>query len=228
MIKELLISFKENLESKSANPFFGTLILIWLIKNWHLLYGIYNFDPKTKLVEKQQFIIDHFKKLPFLETLGYCVLKSILLLVITYIFINLSRLIINFFEKKITPLMYKWTDENSIVLKTVYENSVNERRQLEKRLEDEREAKLKLQGNYDRLESRMAEYLTKPANENQDANGQENSISNSKLDLILKKFKKEQKVEKFEKVAAAILNNRAMNRDDEHIKEFAALGLITQ
>ncbi|NHM08365.1 hypothetical protein G4D82_14140 [Flavobacterium sp. CYK-4] len=230
MIKELLISFKDNLESKSSNPFFGTLILIWLIKNWNLFYSIFNFDPKTTLAKKQLFILNHFKKHPFLETLGYCVLKSICLLIIAYFLINLSRLIVNFFEKKITPLVYKWTDNNSIVLRTVYENSENERKRLEKRLEEEREAKLKLQADYDKLEIKLAERLTKSVETQQDSSSKKDEVSSgdTKLDLILKKLKKENKIGAFELIGAAILNNRAINRDDTNVKEFASLGLITQ
>ncbi len=230
MIKELLISFKENLESKTSNPFFGTLILIWIIKNWNLFYSIFNFDPKTPLKLKQEFITNHFKKHPFLETLGICVLKAIVFLIIAYLLINLSRLIINFFEKKVTPIMYKWTDKNSIVLRSVLDSSEEERQRLEKRLEEERAAKLKLQSDYDRLETRITDLLTKNSLLKNGETDKETapviSLTSNKLDLILKKLKKDNMIGEFEKVAQTILNGKTMNREDEYVKEFVSLGLI--
>ena len=236
MIKDLLISFKDNIQTKTSNPFFGTLILVWITKNWNVIYSIFNFDSKTTLEEKRSFIITHFTNRPFIETVLWCVLETFIILLISYILINLARLIVNFFDKQVTPLVYKWTDENSIVLKTVYEASENERKRLEKRVEEEREAKLKLQEDYDKLEKRNVELLT-DKNSSQPSSQEEKpskpvrqksslTASEEKLLLIFNKLQKDKKLDAFEKVASAILNNNSIEKANALVVEFTDLGLI--
>jgi hypothetical protein len=236
MIKDLLVSFKDNINTKTSNPFFGTFVLVWITKNWNLIYSIFNFDSKTTLEEKRTFIDSHFTLLPSIETLLWCVLETFIILVVSYILINLARLIVNFFDKQITPLMYKWTDENSIVLKSIYDISENERKRLEKRVEEEREAKLKLQEDYDKLEKRIAELLInknstkkeekeeiQPKGSTQKTNSNRND---EKVTLLLNKMQKENKTEAFEKVASAVLNNNSIEKANNLVEEFSTLGLI--
>ncbi|GEL11590.1 hypothetical protein SAMN05192550_2698 [Flavobacterium glycines] len=232
MIKELLVSFKENLETKSSNPFFGTLLLVWIIKNWNLFYSLFNFDPKTSLYIKRKFIINHFKDLPLIETLLLCILKAFIIMIASYLLINLSRLIINFFEKKITPMIYKWTDKTSIVLKSVYDISEEERKRLEKKVDEERANKLKLQEEYEKLEKKFSDFLIKqqdvklPENENI-VPEKNNEINNNKVNLIFNKLIKEKRHKDFEDIAENILNSIPMDKNDSLIKEFVTLGLIT-
>lgn len=239
MIKDLLISFKDNFKTKTSNPFFGTIILVWLTKNWNLLYSILNFDDKTTLEEKRHFIINHFTSRPFVETLFLCVAESFFIILISYILINLSRLIVNFFDKQITPYVYKWTDEKSIVLKSVYDNSENERKRLEKRVEEEREAKLKLQEEYDKLEKRLAELISnknpeipnekeeKSEKQTRNSKQKNNSSPNEdKLTLLINKFKKENKISAFEDMASAVLNGNTIKKDNPLVGEFTTLGLF--
>lgn len=49
MIEDLFVSFKENIKGKTTNPFFGTLILVWIFHNWRLIYSIFNFDTSSNL-----------------------------------------------------------------------------------------------------------------------------------------------------------------------------------
>lgn len=241
MIKDLLISFKDNIKAKSSNPLFGTLILVWLTKNWNLFYTIFNFDSNTTLDKKREFIVSHFTKIPFLETLLWCVFEAFIVILISYLLLNLARLIINFYEKKITPLVYKWTDEKSIVLKSVYDISENERKRLEKKVEEERDAKLKLQEDYDKLEKRFAELLTTKNEINVVEKGSENSKSkkekstptltttqkNEKSTLLLNLLKRENKIAAFESIASSVLNGIPLEKSNLQVQEFATLGLIT-
>lgn len=234
MIKDLLISFKDNIKTKTSNPFFGALILVWITKNWNLIYSIFNFDSKTTLEEKRNFIINHFTSRPFVETILWCVLETFIIILISYLLVNIARLIVNFFDKQVTPLVYKWTDEKSIVLKSVFDASENERKRLEKRVEEEREAKLKIQEDYDKLEKRIAEMLTeknivktKVDDEKKTTKQKVSQTPNEeKLTLLFNKLVKENKIDAFEKVASAILNNNAIEKANSLVIEFTDLGLI--
>ncbi len=231
MIKDLLISFKDNFKEKTSNPFFGTLILVWFTKNWNLFYSISNFDPNMSLDKKRDFILKHFELRPFIETLVSCAFESLVILIASYFLINLSRLIINFYEKRVTPYVYKWTDETSIVLKSVYELSENERKRLEKRIEEERDARLKLQEEIDRLEKRLGELLIQKNeikdNVNAKSISDDKSKENSKLNLLFNKLKKEERIQEFETIASRILNDEGIQKSNKTIGELASLGIIT-
>ena len=121
MIQDFLLSFKDNIKQKTTNPFFGTLIIVWSIHNWELLYSLFNFKESITLDNRIIYIRQFLSSIPFLENLGLCIFITIIVLIITYFLLNLSRLIVNFYEKKITPYIFKITDSSSIVLKSEYE-----------------------------------------------------------------------------------------------------------
>jgi len=118
----------------------------------------------------------------------------------------------------------------------VFDASENERKRLEKRVEEEREAKLKLQEDYDKLEKRIAELLTDKNSTKQ--SGQEEkptkpvkqktnlTPNEEKLSLLFNKIQKENKINAFEKVASAILNNNSIEKENKLVVEFTDLGLI--
>lgn len=56
MIKDFLISFKDNFREKHRNPLLGTYLLVWLFRNWELLFTLFNFDKEKKLQDKIEFI----------------------------------------------------------------------------------------------------------------------------------------------------------------------------
>ena len=236
MIKEMLVSFADNIKTKTSNPFFGTLILVWATKNWNLIYSLFNFDSATTLAQKKEFITNYFLTLPFVETLLWSILETFIIIILSYFLINLSRLIINMYEKRLTPLIYKWTDEQSIVLKSVYVISENERKRLERRLDEEREAKLRLQEDYDKLEKRIADLINeKDENlKNKETEKSTNSpkqkdaksIDIDKLFLITNKLEKEDKVIDFEQIASDILNGEYIRKSHKNIAEYTTLGLV--
>ncbi|MCK9206502.1 MAG: hypothetical protein M0P66_05260 [Salinivirgaceae bacterium] len=149
------MSFKDNIKGKTTNPFFGTLIVVWIFHNWRLVYSIFNFESNTTLETRINFLATYFDSEIFLPNLLICLLITVFVLISTYILLNLSRLIVNFFEKTITPIVYKVTDKSSIVLKSDYELLKLETERFEKKFESEREARLKLQKEYEQLEARI-------------------------------------------------------------------------
>ena len=56
----IIESFVDNIKQKTTNPFFGTLILVWLVRNWELVYTLFNFDNDCTLSDKKQFIRDYY------------------------------------------------------------------------------------------------------------------------------------------------------------------------
>ena len=121
MIRDFLISFKDNLNEKSRNPFLGTYLIVWLFRNWELVYTLFHFDPEQKLEHKVGFIKGYYSQHDFIENLLTNIYWAFGLLILTYLLLSISRLIVNLSDKRITPWIYKITDSNSIVLKSEYE-----------------------------------------------------------------------------------------------------------
>ena len=187
MIKDIILSFKENIKQKTTNPFFGTLVLVWIIHNWELIYTFFNFEPTRILNDRVDYLSSYFSTIPFIKNLLVCVGITFAVLIITYIFLNLSRLIINIFEKKLKPWVYKITDKNSVVLKEDYQLLQTDRNGLFSKLEEERTAKLKAQGEVTKLEEKISELLASDeiTIENVIDSQSDNSYDNSKLISII-------------------------------------------
>lgn len=156
MVKELLLSFKDNLKSKTTNPFYGTLIIVWIIHNWELIYTFFYFEPSLTFDDRVSFLQEYLNPSPFLNNLINCIFISFAVLVVSFFLLNLSRLITNFYEKRITPWIYKITDSNSVVLKSDFELLKKDRDNISDKLNLEREQKLKYQGEIEILEKVIA------------------------------------------------------------------------
>ncbi|MCB4800276.1 hypothetical protein [Neotamlana laminarinivorans] len=159
MIKDIILSFKDNLKQKSTNPFFGTLIIVWIIHNWEFIYNVFNFEKGKTLAQKIEYLKLFLEPIPFIKNLGVCVLITFIVLIVTFLLLNLSRLIKNISEKKLTPWIYKISDKNSIVLKSDYDLMKNERDLLSQKLEEERDSKLKLRTEINKLEERLGKNI---------------------------------------------------------------------
>jgi len=159
MIKDLLVSFKDNIKTKTTNPFFGTLIAVWIIHNYKFVYTIFNFRASTGLDDRLTFIGTYLESDKFLPNLFWCIGYAILALVATYLLLNFSRLIVYTFNKKVTPRVNKITDSKSIVTIDVYDDQVAETKKFEMRYEEEQDAKLNLQNKYDALEKKYQDQL---------------------------------------------------------------------
>ncbi|WP_233900523.1 hypothetical protein [Tenacibaculum piscium] len=161
MIKDIILSFKENLKQKSTNPFFGTLIIVWIIHNWEFIFNIFNFEKEKNLAQRIEYLKLFLEPIPFIKNLGFCILITIIVLIITLILLNLSRLIKNISEKKVTPWVYKISDKNSVVLKSDYDILKNERDFLSEKIEEERDSKLKLRNEINKLEEKLGGNINK-------------------------------------------------------------------
>lgn len=190
MIAKTLLSFKDNIIQKSTNPFLGTLVLVWIFHNWKLVFTLFNFEEGTTLEQKWEFIDVFLEPWRFTTNLIHCITVATGVLFITYFLLNMSRLIVNFYEKMVSPWIYKVTDKSSVVLKSTYKQLEKERDSLEQRLEEERERRIQVQNELDKAEERLnASSNSKPVSKNEIEEGIfkliENEISISEFRTIL-------------------------------------------
>lgn len=226
MIKDFLVSFRDNFKEKTRNPFLGTYLIVWLIRNWELVYTLFNFDQKQNLANKIDFIKTYYSNNNFLQNLWTNVYWSFGLLVLTYLLLNISRLITNLSEKRLTPWIYKITDSKSIVLKTEYNRIRAERDEIQFRLDQERDLKSKLENQIKRLENELTESKNRKPEEEITLESVLPKIDNdNSLNILHEKLKERELIEKF-KETAIIINKGTLINNNEPIDGLIELGLI--
>lgn len=226
MIKDFLISFSENIKERSKNPFLGTYLLVWLIRNWDLVYSLFNFDQNSKRGERIKFVNDYYNKINFVENLLINILWSFGLLILTYILVNISRVIVNLSEKRLTPWIYKKTDSKSIVLKEEYDRIRSENDELQIRLDKERESKSKLETRIKNLENEILEISKINSNTTTETDIDQSSNNADKTDSFISRIRSKSTIEEFLRLCLNIQRGEPIENNDKSLNYFLQIGLI--
>lgn len=155
MVKDTLNSILDNIKERTTNPFLGTLIVVWLVKNWTLVYSLFYFDSSLKLQDRLDYISAYFAKHSFLINMVFVTLITLGVLVLTYFLLGVSRYLTETYERRLVPKISEWTDKTSIVLKADYIKIQEVVKQLEIRLEEERISKVAAQNERDDAYSKL-------------------------------------------------------------------------
>lgn len=233
MIKDFLISFSDNFKEKTKNPFLGTYLLVWLVRNWDLVYTLFNFDKDCTLDDKKTFISNYYKNGDFISNLASNILWAFGILITTYLLLNISRLIVNLSEKRLTPWIYQITDSKSIVLKSEYERIRTDNDDLQTRLDKERESKSRLESRIKSLEAEIIE-ITKIkvepiSEENNTASKKTRSIKNTIIDsstILLNKLKEKKLTQEYLDICTKINRGDTIPNSYKPKDYFIELGLI--
>ena len=252
MVKDFIGSFSDNLIERTKNPFLGTYALVWLVRNWVIVYTLFNFDSQLKMQSKIDVIRTHFIDNPFWSNLFINISLTLLLLVITYFFLNVSRTIVNFFEKVVTPWVYKITDKSSIVTKEIYNEALKRINDLETVVDNERKRRFEAENRADEIEKKLVsiqsanvaiydtEHLEEEEEEaprsTEEIEEEVNEFLKSSLekgDLIIpdlyNKLDKLNKVESFSKLAQNLLTGpKKISFDDAEYRTFLLLSNILE
>ncbi len=155
MIRDAYSSLKDNLKERTTNPFLGTFTMVLFIHHWKILYALFNFDSNLSLQDRLDYITIYIKSSSLWEGVVVPVFIALLIIILTYLLINTSRLITNFYEKKVTPWVYKITEGSSVVLKSDYDKLVQKTYQLEEKVNAERTKRLEAETERDKLEGKI-------------------------------------------------------------------------
>ncbi|ADR20191.1 hypothetical protein MATR_21930 [Marivirga tractuosa] len=236
MIKDTFISFKDNFKERISNPFLGTYLAVWLIRNWDLIYSLFNFDDEYSLKEKIKFIESYYENHEFLVDLSINILWTFAVLITTYILMNLSRLIVNLFEKRLSPWIYQITDSKSIVKKSVHENLEKRLEAIQIRFEKEKEARIRVEDELEALEEKLAKSKTDDdkgvfIGKNKDANKETEKLSKdpgiNKTQKVVQKIIEDGKEKTFLEIARKSLKKEGFNaRESEKLDFFIDFELI--
>jgi hypothetical protein len=223
MVKDFLVSFSNNFKEKTKNPFLGTYLAVWFIRNWELIYTLFNFDDDCDLNDKVTFIKNYYNSNDFIENLLTNILWAFIILILTYSLLNISRFIVNLFEKQLTPWVYKKTDSKSIVLKSDYERLKAERNDLQEWLDKERESKSRLESRIKYLENEITE-ITKTKKDQELDDSEKNDPTS---EIIFSKLKEKELTKEFMDICTLINKGTPIKNNVSAKDYFVELGLIT-
>jgi len=223
MVKDTLNSMLDNIKERTTNPFLGTLLVVWIIRNWTLVYGLFNFDKGFTLDKKLKYIADHYQSQAFVPNLLIVVAITFLVLVSTYCMLTLGRLITDTYDKFVIPYLAKITDKSSIVLKTEYKALEEVVKQLEIRLEEERLAKVTAQTERDKADEKLYKHLN-PQTETLSIES-ENELD-STFKRIGTKFDDETQIESLNNILNSIQTKRSIAKGNAVVSILAREGLV--
>ncbi|WP_299208165.1 hypothetical protein [uncultured Dokdonia sp.] len=140
MIIKLFESAKDFTGSKIKNPFFGTYLFVWILRNWDFIYSLIYFDSSTNLESRLTYMKSYLTENSFLYGLLINLGVTFLILSLSYVLLNLSRFIVNYSELKIKPWIDSKIDSNNIVTKERYSRLELDRNELLSSLESIRDS----------------------------------------------------------------------------------------
>lgn len=233
MIKDSLNSIFDNIKERTTNPFLGTLIVVWTVHNWKLVYSMFYFDKSLKLEERLHYIDKYFNDRPFVWDLLIVVVITIVVLLFTYSMLTVSRLITDTQERMLLPLISKWTDKTSVVLKTEHAALQEVVKQLGARVEEERLAKVAAQVERDSIDKQLLEMRqsNQPPVVSEDSSTAA-EVERPALDLRQSDFKRiAEQIQPLgsnyiNKAVNDILNGDSVSKTNELVKVFLREGLI--
>ena len=226
MINETLVSFKDLFKSKVRNPFFGTLATVWVIHNWDLVYSLFHFEEEWTREMRIEYLSTYFTEPGFVGNMIVCVLIAIVVLIVSYALMNVSRLVVYASNDIVKPLIQRITDKGKIVLKEDFKRMKANRDQLQKRYEAEFNARIKLLGEYDELNKRYEDVLQgqKPDIGELD----KENVSVQETERLFEYLDKNGLLEDFEELVGHINNQKPLSPNDSHIISLTKLDLIKQ
>ncbi|SDQ60224.1 hypothetical protein [Flagellimonas zhangzhouensis] len=150
MVVKFIESTYDSVKDKLKNPFYGTLFIVWIIRNREFIFNIF-FNEDINSDKRLEIIRQHFLNWDsFLKLIG-TILISLGLMALIYISLNLSRFIVEFSERMARPWIQKLFSNTSIVSREDFVELEKERDYFYKKYSDERTEKTRLQRDLDQL-----------------------------------------------------------------------------
>lgn len=210
---ETFTSIIETIKERATNPFFGTLIGVWLCRNWLLVYTVFNFDEGTNLKVKQKFIETYFSKQDFWIELGTNVGISLAFVVMAFSLMVITRIIINVANHRLTPYFNSKTVSKLVVNNNRFQTVKKQRDDFFTSLEDAQETIINLEQRNSLLRSENTELESIKA-ENSTLKVDVQNLENTRKVILddLKKSKNET-AEKFQEISQLKHNIKQLNQE---------------
>ncbi|WP_289058586.1 hypothetical protein [uncultured Flavobacterium sp.] len=177
-------SFFNNYRSKVRNPFIGTMIGVWMIRNWKVIYAFFTFDEDYTMQGKINYFESYFEKISFWRELLSVIGITFLSLLLTFILLALSRAITDFYYKIVEPFIITVIDRQAIFTRAEKVKLENKLEGLTQKLDKQSDLAVKAENLTEVMRNRHTE-----------------SIKNLEDELKLAS-------DKIEEITAKVLNNQ--------------------
>lgn len=135
---EVINSFFSNIKNKLTNPYFGTLIIVLLIHHWELVFSIFNFDKAFTLEKKFEFLKSYIVNNITWSSFLLDAILALLYMFLGYMIIIFTRSIVLYIEFSLMPSITNRIVSKKVVLRTEYDEVVQEREQYFDQYEEQR------------------------------------------------------------------------------------------
>jgi len=150
MVIKFVESTYDSFKDKLKNPFYGTLFIVWIIRNREFIYNVFFHDNLTS-DQRLAIIRNQFLSWNSIFSFLLTILISLGLMILIYASLNLSRFIVEFSERKLKPWIQQLFNKTSIVSREDYIVMEGERDYFQKKHNDERTERIKLQREIDEI-----------------------------------------------------------------------------
>lgn len=154
MIIKVVDSVADAFKDKFKNPFFGTLIAVWIIRNRRFVFNLFineNYDSDKRL----ELLTNHFKAPESLISLLLTICYSILLMALIFIALNISRYVVEFSERVVYQKILQSFKPENFPTPELYKKMEAQKEYYEKKYNEEKEEKFKLQNELDKAKERV-------------------------------------------------------------------------
>ncbi len=224
MLPDTLNSLKDSLLEKTKNPFLGTYVLVYVIRKWEAIFSLFHFDVGMDLNSKIRTFSGYLQGydiwVDILVNAGW----TIVLLLVTYLCINIGMLITRLYKNLLTPLVYKLTDPKSVVTIEEYNKMEEKFESLRQLFNEESKKRKALQDVVDNIQSKESDNkndLGKTSSDILNLNESPDTVRQ-----IWNYLLKQELIEIFAKTANSIRKGQSIKSNNDTTEEFIKLGLI--
>lgn len=224
---ELLDTLKGDVQEKSKNPFFGAFLVTWALRHWEIFIKLYDFDSKE--MSRIEMIKEYLNSLPRYD-FWITVIITFGVIILSYAFLNITRVISNISEKIITPSIYKWTaGKVSIVLKEDFDKLLLREEDLKAKLRLEKNQIVELERINEELEKeiiKLKEVEIIKDTKNPEDNPLKNKIDEEKINNIMKLMNTYYDRDKYIDVFSKILSGISLEKEELYVSRLVTNRLI--
>ncbi|WP_222984593.1 hypothetical protein [Flagellimonas meishanensis] len=189
MVIKFIESTYDSVKDKLKNPFYGTLFVVWVIRNREFIYNVF-FNEDCTSDQRLEIIRSHFLNWDSLQSFIETIFISLGLMVLIYASLNLSRFIVEFSERKLKPWIQKLFSSTSIVSREDFQAMEKERDYFQKKYSEERIEKIGLQRELDQLQEQKIIKVDSPQNSSSTENFKARNDSENKAKKIVDRWKR--------------------------------------
>lgn len=223
MFKATFESFKENIQQKTTNPFLGTLLIVWVIHNWKLVFSLFNLDEDSNLDRKLEIISIYMEPWTFTKDILWCALISLGVLTATYFLLGAGRFLANLYDDVVIPWLQEKTNINKVVLKERYDGALKYIEEMENKLSEEKAKRKETELKLEQLEAQNKEPIPVPG---PDKHSENENADDSVTQSLAEEIQKMGKVKKFWETIETISSSQPLYTNDSFVRFLSGRGII--